>query len=158
MALSVPVRRTLGGVIALTVLALDAASKALVVGQFSDGPAVVVTPFLNIALTFNRGMSYGWFNAGQVPPVAWFALALVFAVFLGAWLWRAPGFLIQIALALIIGGALGNGVDRVTFGAVADFIDVHAAGWHFWTFNIADVGISLGAALLFFDSLLRKPS
>ena len=158
MVLSVPLRRTLGGALALVVLVLDAASKAVVVGHYSDGPPLVVTPFLNIALTFNRGMSYGWFNAGQIPPVAWFLLALVFAVVLSVWLWRAPGFLIQIALAFIIGGALGNGVDRMTFGAVADFIDVHAAGWHFWTFNIADVGISLGAALLFCDSLFRKPS
>lgn len=148
--------RLTGGLLAALVLAVDAASKGLVVSQYSDSPAVVLTPFLNVALTFNRGMSYGFLNAGQIPPVAWLAVALVFSLGLGAWLWKAPSRVIQAGLGLIIGGALGNGVDRVRFGAVADFIDVHAAGWHFWTFNIADAGITVGAILLFADSLFRK--
>jgi len=156
MSLSPFARRMIGGGIAVVVLSLDALSKEMVIDRV-DAP-LAVTPFLNIALTFNRGMSYGWFNNGQIPPLLWLAVAVVLSSGLGLWLWRSPVLLIQVALGFIIGGALGNGVDRVSFGAVADFIDVHAVGWHFWTFNLADAAITVGAVLLFFDGLFRKPT
>ncbi len=148
--------RLIGSGLAVVTLALDALSKAVVLEHFTDGPPVALTTFLNISLTFNRGMSYGIFNRGQVPPWLWFAVAVALSLGLGVWLWRSQGRLIPIALGLIVGGALGNAVDRLTYGAVVDFLDVHALGWHFWTFNIADAAISLGAVLLLSDGLFRR--
>jgi signal peptidase II len=73
---------------------------------------------------------------------------------LGLWLWRVGSMLAGIALGAIVGGALGNGYDRFIYGAVVDFLDFHLAGYHFYVFNIADSAITLGVALLLFDSLL----
>ena len=155
VVLSVRQSRALGLALALVVLALDLASKTWAAAALQDGP-VAVLPFLNLALTWNYGISFGTLNAGQVPPWAWLALALAMSGALGVWLWRGPAALTRAALGLVIGGALGNGIDRVRFGAVADFIDVHAGGWHFWVFNLADSGITVGAVLLVADSLFRR--
>jgi signal peptidase II len=76
---------------------------------------------------------------------------------LAVWLWRALRSIPAAALGLVIGGALGNVVDRIRFGAVFDFLDVHVAGWHWPAFNVADSAISVGVAVLLIDSLFQNP-
>jgi signal peptidase II len=146
-----------GGLAALTVL-LDQASKLALVDRLRETGAVVVTPFFNLALTWNRGVSFGILNDGVVNAWVFFAFAVLFAVILAVWMVRTSSMPLRYGLALMIGGALGNAIDRLRWGAVADFLDVHALGWHFWTFNLADAAITGGAILLVADSLFRRPS
>ncbi|MBK8198706.1 MAG: signal peptidase II [Acidobacteria bacterium] len=112
---------------------------------------------LDFTMTWNRGMSYGLFQSDGIGR--WILAAVMLAIAIGflVWLLRAEGRWLRLALALVIGGAFGNLIDRVRFGAVVDFID--ANGLFFpWIFNIADAAISVGAVLLFVDQfLLSRP-
>lgn len=143
----------------LLCLLLDQVSKAWVVA-FSGGlPMLVeVLPFLNLVMAWNRGVSFGLFGDLGLGPWPFLVMALLFSAVLGVWMLRASHWLLACALALMTGGALGNAIDRVRWGAVADFVDVHVLGWHFWAFNLADTWISVGAALLVADSLFRRES
>lgn len=146
----------LGLVIAALTVALDQLSKwaALEVLDLPGG-AIQVTPFFNLVMVWNRGVSFGMFNsAGALAP--WFLAGLALAVVVGLviWLQRADQVLTGLGLGLIIGGALGNVIDRVRFGAVVDFLDFHALGYHWPAFNLADSAICVGALLLLADGLL----
>jgi signal peptidase II len=124
------------------------------------GPIVEVTGFFNLVTVWNFGVSFGMFNRGSAES-AW-----VFALIAGAitaglvvWLARAPERLVGSALGLIIGGAIGNVIDRLRFGAVFDFLDFHVSGWHWPAFNVADAAITIGVFLLLLDALFAsKPS
>jgi lipoprotein signal peptidase len=148
--------RTLGGLAMLSVLALDQASKFAVARYFAsnDGTPFALTPFLDFTLRWNRGISFSLF-AGRSAGGYWLLLALTLVVTatLGLWLWRAHAPLTGLGLGAIIGGALGNGIDRLAYGAVADFLDLHAFGRHFFIFNLADAAINVGVALLIFDGV-----
>ena len=148
--------RTLGGLATLSALALDQASKFAVVRYFaSDGGApLALTPFLDFTLRWNRGISFSLFAQGSAGG-RWLLLALTVVVTaaLALWLWRARAPLVGLGLGAIIGGALGNGYDRLAYGTVADFLDLHALGWHFFIFNLADAAINVGVALLILDGL-----
>lgn len=145
--------------LAAVVLLTDQLSKLWIVNSvMADGGQVIeVTPFLNLVMAWNRGVSFGMLS-GILTPWSLLGFAILFSILLGVWLWRTPVLWVRIGLGLMIGGALGNAIDRVRWGAVADFVDVHAFGWHFWAFNVADSGISIGAALLILDSLFRRSS
>lgn len=118
---------------------------------------IEVTPFFNIVMAWNRGVSFGMFNNhGDYNPVLLSALSLAIVVGLLMWLRKAEGPRQAATLGLIIGGALGNVIDRARFGAVADFLDFHLAGHHWPAFNIADSGIVVGAALLLVDALFGQ--
>lgn len=117
--------------------------------------SVELLPFLNLSMVWNQGVSFGLFQSGNPWPLI--IMALVISVFFGAWLLRSQTWLQTIALAMVIGGALGNVVDRLRFGAVADFLDFHAFGWHYPAFNIADSCITLGIAFLIFDGIVLEP-
>jgi signal peptidase II len=149
--------RTLGGLLALAVLILDQASKHwLLYGlQMQDHERMAVTPFLDFELLWNPGISFSLFPQGTSAG-RWILLLLTLAatVLLGVWLWRVSSRLGGLALGAIVGGALGNGYDRFAYNAVVDFLDFHLAGYHFYVFNIADSAISLGVALLLYDSLI----
>ena len=108
-------------------------------------------------LAWNRGVSFGMF-AGDSAWGPWLltGLAGVIVIALAVWLWRTPSRLSVAALGLIIGGAVGNVVDRLNHGAVVDFLDVHAAGWHWPAFNVADSAICVGAAILVLESLFTR--
>ncbi len=157
--------RILGlALLALTVL-LDQLSKSWVVGYFDTRgpgpipgvPQRVVTPFFNLILTWNRGMSFGLFNRDSPWNTAFFsALAVVIVVALLAWLWRTESTLVAAGIGLVAGGAVGNVIDRMRLGAVTDFLDFHWQDWHFATFNLADSGITVGVALLLLDALLNR--
>lgn len=113
-------------------------------------PAQPVIGVLDLVTVWNRGVSFGMF--GAVPPVALTALTLALACGLTLWLWRVRDRVQATALALTIGGAVGNLIDRIRFGAVFDFLDVHLSGWHWPAFNLADSAITLGVMVLLWRS------
>lgn len=117
-----------------------------------------VTSFLNLVMVWNPGISFGFLQTGH----GWMAHALSALAVLVAggflvWMWRYPTRLRVAAVALIAGGALGNVWDRLRFGAVADFIDFHVAGYHWPAFNVADAAVCTGVALLLVETLFFGP-
>jgi len=137
------------------VLAADLATKVWVTRVFSAGDVVTVTPFFNLVLVYNTGAAFS-FLAGAGGWQRWFFMgvsAIVSVVIV--WLLRrhSRDRLMACALALVLGGALGNLYDRATLGRVIDFIQLHAAGYYWPAFNVADSAISVGVALLVWDSL-----
>lgn len=112
-----------------------------------------VTSFLTIVLAWNRGISYGLFQQGT-DLGRWFLVVISFvaAVWLWRWMWRSHDRLTVLSLALIIGGALGNGVDRAVYGAVVDFVHFHWGRFSWYIFNIADVAIVVGVVGLLYES------
>jgi len=146
-----------GLAIALLVIILDQVTKQVVLGGFATGEVREVLPFFNLVLVWNRGVSFGMFGSAGVP---WLLSGIALAVVIGLaiWLRRAESRVVASGLALVIGGALGNVIDRVRFGAVVDFLDVHAFGWHWPAFNVADSAICIGAAVLVLDGLLAPRS
>jgi signal peptidase II len=116
--------------------------------------AIEVLPFFNLVMVWNRGISFGMFGGGALPPWLLAAFAGAIAVGLGIWLARVETRLLAVGIGLVIGGALGNIVDRLRFGAVADFLDFHVAGYHWPAFNLADAAITIGVVLLLIDALL----
>lgn len=144
-----------GFVLAALIIVLDQLCKWWIVGSVMAPPRVIpLTSFFNIVLVMNRGMSFGVF--GSAPHWLPWALSL-FAVLISAalaiWLRRTESHLLAAALGLVIGGALGNVVDRVRYGAVVDFLDFHFAGYHWPAFNVADSAITIGVGLLLLDAL-----
>ena len=146
-----------GGVVALAVVLVDQIAKAGVLAYFagSDVEPTPLTPFLDLALRWNRGISFSLFARDfAVGQIALVALTLAVTGLLILWLFRSRSALPAVGLGLIIGGALGNAIDRVAHGAVVDYLDLHAFGRHFFVFNAADAAINIGVALLIFDLLL----
>lgn len=135
---------------ALLALALDQVTKAWALTALLDPQRFVpVTPFFNLVLGRNRGVSFGLLSADH-PATPWLLSALAFAVIAGVIFWtrhdRRPAM--GAAVGLVAGGALGNVVDRLRHGAVTDFLDFHAGGYHWPAFNLADTSIFLGVVLL----------
>lgn len=149
-----------GCLAAALVLIVDQATKWLILSVLMNPPQrIPITDFLNLVLVFNRGVSFGMLSEGP----NWVAIALmIFAMVLSAalcvWMWHADKLLLGIALGLVVGGAIGNVVDRILHGAVVDFVDFHVAGYHWPAFNVADSAITLGVVILIFDSLKFKPA
>lgn len=129
---------------------MDQLTKQAILAWFVEGnPQVEVTPFLNLVLAANKGVSFGLLTAGSAYGVwALIATALGISLLLGIWIWQSDTYYRSTAFGLILGGALGNVLDRCLFGAVIDFLDFHVWGYHWYTFNIADCGIVTGALLL----------
>ncbi len=144
-----------GLLIALLVVIADQASKVLVLASFADGEVLRLTPFFNLVLVWNRGVSFGMLGDGGAN-IPWLlsGLALAVVIALIFWLRAVEHHLIALGLGLVIGGALGNVIDRIRFGAVVDFLDLHAFGYHWPAFNIADSAICVGAVVLLVDGLL----
>ena len=145
---------------AAAIVAVDQLVKALVLARFAPGEALEVSGFFNLVLVFNRGAAFSFLarEAGwQTPVLVGFALvaSVVVAVLM---LRNAAKPLLCGALAAILGGALGNAIDRLRFGYVVDFLDFHAFGWHWPAFNVADSAITIGAVLLILDGLVRGES
>jgi len=138
----------------------DQLAKFWILTLFAGDPDIrqwIVTGFFNLVLTFNRGISFGIFNTGSAwNAVVFAALAAVIVVALLWWLRRVENTLLAIGIGLIIGGAVGNAIDRVARGAVVDFLDFHLGQWHPFAFNLADAGISLGVGLLILDGLMGR--
>lgn len=144
--------------LATLVVMLDQLSKWVIVAHVMNPPMQIeVTSFFNLVLTHNRGVSFGMFAAGsELGKWMLVGLALVISGFLVRWLFQSSSPVSIIALGLILGGAVGNVIDRVLVGAVVDFLDFHAFGTHWPAFNVADTAIFLGAAGLIFESFFSK--
>ncbi len=140
---------------AAAVALADQIIKWWAVGILGDEPyGIEIMPFFNLVLVWNRGISFGLFGGGSLPPWLLAAIALAVALTLAIWLRRVETRLLALAIGLVIGGALGNVIDRFRFGAVADFLDFHWDGYHWPAFNLADAAISVGVVLLLMDALL----
>jgi signal peptidase II len=136
----------------------DQLTKWLVLSRFAPGERIELTGFMNLVLVFNKGAAFsfladapGW----QTPLLVAFALGA--ALIVSLLLLRSPERRLFCAgLALILGGAIGNVIDRLRFGHVVDFLDLHAAGWHWPAFNVADSAITVGAVLLILDGFRHR--
>ena len=143
--------------LALVLLIADQFTKVLVLGSFQLGDSRVVTSFFNLVRVHNAGAAFS-FLADASGWQRWFFTGLgVAAAVLIVWMLKnhAGQRLFGFALACILGGAIGNVIDRVLYGYVVDFLDFHWAGMHFPAFNVADSAISVGAVCLILDELLR---
>jgi len=140
---------------AVVVAALDQLSKWFILTEVMNPPRVMeITGFFNLVLVGNRGVSFGMFSSDTpwIQP-AFATFAAIIAVFLGFWLYRAENRLLATSLGLVIGGAIGNAIDRLWHGAVIDFLDFHVAGYHWPAFNIADSTITVGVILIVAEGL-----
>lgn len=144
--------------LAAAIVVADQIVKGVVLGHFSPGEQRPVTDFFNLVLVFNKGAAFSLFSQApgwQAPILTTFAL--VASVVVGYFIVRSPGkLLFCLGLALILGGALGNVIDRLRFGQVVDFLDFHAFGWHWPAFNVADSAISVGAVILVLEGFLGR--
>jgi signal peptidase II len=154
-----------GVIAAIAVLALDQASKLWLLFVFDIGHrgAVSVTPFLDLVLAWNPGISFGWLqNDGPAGQIALMIVKAVAVIVLAIWMARSRTLLATMALGLIIGGATGNAIDRIAYGAVVDFALFHVQfggnAYNWYVFNLADVAIVAGVAALLYDSFLGVPA
>ena len=145
-------------VVASVVLLLDQLSKWLVKDVIMQPPQVIeVTSFFNLVITYNKGISFGLFGgSGSWQPWFFTVLALCIVTALLVWVRHQSGRTIAIACGLVVGGAIGNVIDRIRFNAVIDFLDFHLGSWHWPAFNVADSTILVGVALLLIDNLLPQ--
>ncbi|MBS1196230.1 MAG: lipoprotein signal peptidase [Proteobacteria bacterium] len=142
--------------LAFLIVLLDQVSKLAILRNFNLGDRLELTSFFNLILTYNPGAAFS-FLAGAGGWQKWFFVVLA----LGISVWiivmlkeHGEEFLLSLALTLVMGGAIGNVIDRFAYGAVVDFLDFHWAGWHFPAFNVADSAITVGAALMIIEQLM----
>ena len=154
-----------GVIIALVTLTLDQASKLWLLYVFDIGHrgTVKVTPFFDLVLAWNIGISFGWFqNDSQIAQIALMTVKAVAVIALAIWMARSRTLLATVALGLIIGGAVGNAIDRFAYGAVVDFalfhLQIGGNTFNWYVFNLADVAIVAGVAALLYDSFLGVPA
>lgn len=144
--------------LALAIALADQAVKALVQAGLAPGERFGVLPFFDLVLVFNRGAAFSFLASApgwQTP--AFLGVAAVASVAISVMLVREPGKrVLASGLALILGGALGNAWDRAVLGHVVDFVLLHAGGWHFPAFNVADSAITVGAGLVIVDGFLHR--
>lgn len=150
----------LGLLIALGIFVADQISKLYFLDLMQQNPTgIVVTPFFNLVMVWNRGVSFGLFSdESDLRRILLMLAAGGITLWLLLWLWRGASRLVSVALGMVIGGAIGNVIDRLHYGAVADFFDFHLFGWHWPAFNIADCAIVVGVGLLLLDSFLPRRS
>jgi signal peptidase II len=150
---------------AIAVLVLDQASKLWLLNVFDIGHrgAVPITPFFDLVLAWNPGISFGWFqNEGQIAQLVLLATKAVAVIVLSIWMARSRHWLAIVALGLIIGGAIGNAIDRFAYGAVVDFalfyLQFGGRTFNWYVFNLADTAIVVGVAALLYDSFRTVPA
>jgi len=144
--------------LAAAIVVADRLTKLAVLDALVPGERIAVTGFCNLVLVFNRGAAFSFLAGASGWQTLLFATIALAAALVVSWLiLRMPGRgLLCTGLALILGGALGNLVDRLLYGQVVDFVDLHAFGWHWPAFNVADSGITVGAGLVILEGFLRR--
>jgi signal peptidase II len=154
-----------GVIAAIVTLALDQASKLWLLYVFDIGHrgTVKVTPFFDLVLAWNIGISFGWFqNDNPVAQITLMVVKAVAVIALAIWMAKSKTVMATVALGLIIGGAIGNAIDRIVYGAVVDFALFHLQigenTFNWYVFNLADVAIVAGVIALLYDSLLGIPA
>ena len=143
--------------IAFALLVADQLSKEWLLDMlYSRGEAIPLLPFFKLVMVWNQGVSFGLFAGDSMWHQAMLiAVAVVIIGFLLVWLWQTPRMFTAIAIGSVIGGAVGNIIDRVRFGAVADFFYFHYEEWYWPAFNIADSAIFIGVVLLCWESMVN---
>ena len=146
--------------LAVVVVILDQITKYAAVAALAGQPPVEVTSFFNLLLVYNRGAAFSFLaGMGGWQRELFITIGVVASVWIVLLLRRYPQqSLFCLALSLVLGGAVGNVIDRVTVGAVVDFLDFHAFGWHWPAFNVADSAITCGAVLLIWDGMRTVPA
>lgn len=150
--------------LAAAIAVVDVVTKEVVQRSFLTGEAVPVSAFFNLVFVWNPGAAFSFLaHAGGWQRPLLLAVGAVISVFLAYWLFRHPlSRLSAFAFASVLGGAVGNVIDRARHGAVVDWLDFHWAGWHWPAFNVADIGIVVGVGALllesFRDARLRRPT
>ena len=154
-----------GAIAAIAALVIDQASKLWLLYGFdlAQRGVVRVTPFFDLVLAWNVGISFGWFQSDSLLAQAVLTtIKAVAVVVLAIWMARSRNWLATVALGLIIGGAIGNAIDRVAYGAVVDFalfhVQIGEKTFNWYVFNLADVAIVAGVAALLYDSFLGVPA
>ena len=154
-----------GVIAAIATLAVDQASKLWLIYVFDIGRrgTVKVTPFFDLVLAWNTGISFGWFqNDNPIAQATLMAVKAAAVIALAIWMARSKTVMATVALGLIIGGAIGNAIDRIVYGAVVDFALFHLQigenTFNWYVFNLADVAIVAGVIALLYDSLLGIPA
>jgi signal peptidase II len=154
-----PIAARIGFSAALITLILDQASKlyTLFIYDLPLKEPVLLAPFVNLIVVWNRGISYGLFQQ-STDLGRWFLIvvSILAAVGLSVWIRRTSGKVLAASLGLIVGGAVGNAIDRLWHGAVFDFIQIHAGTWSWYVFNVADAAIVAGVAGLLYDSFVLE--
>lgn len=142
------------------VIVLDQLSKGIISSSFSLYETLAVMPYFNLTLAHNTGAAFS-FLAQAGGWQRWFFVGLTTVISMALFIWlkklSAQAKLEAISISLILGGAIGNVIDRIYFGYVVDFLDFYYGTWHFAAFNIADSAICMGAGLLIIDSFISKP-
>jgi signal peptidase II len=163
LAMTSPLRP--GIIAAIATLLLDQASKLWLLYVFDIGHrgTVQVTPFFDLVLAWNIGISFGWFqNDGQIAQTALMVVKALAVIALAIWMARSRTLMATMALGLIIGGAIGNAIDRFAYGAVVDFalfhVQIGGKTFNWYVFNLADVAIVAGVAALLYETLLGIPA
>jgi signal peptidase II len=159
-----PYLRT-GLLAALAVLVLDQASKLWLLDVFNLGHrgVVSVTPFFDLVLAWNPGISFGWLqNDSSAAQIGLTAIKAFAVIVLAIWMSRSTTRLVTLALGMIIGGAIGNAIDRFAYGAVVDFalfhLQIGGKPYSWYVFNLADSAIVAGVAALLYDSFVKVPA
>jgi lipoprotein signal peptidase len=150
-------RRLTGLLLALFIFAADQASKYAVLHglNLQDGHILVLLPVLNFVLVWNHGITFGLF-AGSDSKLLLATIASVVIISLLIWLWRSEKWLNTVAIGVITGGAAGNVLDRLHYGAVVDFIQAHLGAYSWYVFNIGDAAIVCGVITLMLESLFHS--
>lgn len=140
------------------VIVIDQITKYLASQALTLYQPLFITPFFNLTLLHNTGAAFSFFSHARLAIYLFSLVAIITSIILVMWLRKIPSSqsLLAIALSLILGGALGNLIDRIFYGYVIDFFDFHLGGWHFAAFNVADAAISIGAGLLLLTMFVSK--
>jgi lipoprotein signal peptidase len=152
-------RRPAGFLLGAIILLADQASKYWVLhgAGLTDGHFLVLLPVLNFVLVWNHGVTFGMLDGlGGFGWALLAAIAVAVVAGLGVWLWRSEHLVKSLAIGAIMGGAAGNVLDRLRFGAVVDFIQAHLGAYSFYVFNVGDSAIVCGVGVLMLESLLRR--
>ena len=145
-------RHRLALIIGLVILVTDQITKWLVLVHVAPIWPIKITEFFNLVLVWNTGVSFGMFNdGGDLGRWLLIGLALIISGMVARWLYAEQSRFMGFAYVIIIAGAIGNVIDRIRFGAVVDFLDVHVGGYHWPAFNVADSAIVIGALLIAFN-------
>ncbi len=150
---------TIALAVAAVLVIADQWTKLAISSNLRYGESVAITSFFNLVLVYNKGAAFSFLSdAGGWQRVFFIGITSA-AIIVLTWLIAKhhEEKLFRWGLTLILGGAIGNLIDRIAYGHVIDFLDFHYAGWHFWAFNVADSAISVGAALLILDSFRPRP-
>lgn len=140
--------------IALLIILADLGTKALIVANLSLGNSIEATSFFNIVYVLNKGVSFSMLS--DVGPFILTALSVLISLSVVYFMFKEKDSLSRTALALVLGGAIGNIIDRIRYGAVVDFLDFHAFGYHWPAFNVADSAICIGVMLLLYQMIFIK--